>query len=110
MTDMSIKQSRAPDGLAVLSFLDAIRDDARITPCHVSLFMAIIGYEGAGRIGDRIYAFSHELMPIAKISSGATYHKCIKDLHEFGYIEYESSYSRFVGSRIKILKHFKNEK
>lgn len=99
-----------PDSSSVWQFLDAIREDVRITPCHVSLFMAILCYDGCGRIGGKIYAFSHELMPLAKISSAATYHKCIKDLQEFGYIEYDPSFSRFVGSKIKIVNKSENEK
>lgn len=98
------------DYLVVWQFLAAIRDDVRITPYHVSLFLAILQYNGSGRIGDKIYAFSYELMPLAKISSAATYHKCIKDLHKFGYIDYESSFSRVVGSRIMIVKKRENEK
>lgn len=99
-----------PDSPAVWQFLNTVRDDVRITPCHISLFMAILCYDGVGRIGDKIYAFSHELMPLAKISSAATYHKCIKDLHDFGYIDYESSFSRIVGSRIRVIKKSENEK
>jgi hypothetical protein len=98
------------DGLAVAEFLNAVRDDSRITPCHMSLFLAIVSYRGKGRIGEKIYAFSYELMPLAKISSAATYHKCIKDLHDFGYIDYESSFNRIVGSRIVVVKKKNNEK
>jgi hypothetical protein len=37
-------------------------------------------------------------MRISKISSKATYHKCIKDLNDKGYIKYEPSNNPFKGS------------
>jgi hypothetical protein len=39
-------------------------------------------------------------MRISKISAKATYHKCIKDLHNFGYIQYIPSYNPFKGSLV----------
>jgi hypothetical protein len=102
MIDQQTPARSASEDLAVRRFVEAIRYDPRITSYHVSLFVAIVHFRGSGRVGEKIYAFSHELMPLAKISSGRTYHKCIKDLHDFGYIEYEPSYNRFLGSKITI--------
>lgn len=39
-------------------------------------------------------------MRISKISSKATYHKCLKHLHALGYIKYEPSYNPFRGSHV----------
>ena len=39
-------------------------------------------------------------MRISKISAKATYHKCIKDLHNFGYIQYLPSFNPFKGSLV----------
>ncbi len=39
-------------------------------------------------------------MQIAKIRGYATYHKCIKDLHTYGYIEYLPSYHPALGSLV----------
>jgi hypothetical protein len=39
-------------------------------------------------------------MRISKISSKATYHKCLKALHAQGYIKYEPSYNPFKGSHV----------
>jgi len=43
-------------------------------------------------------------MELAKISGVATYHKTIRELHEYGYIKYQPSYNRFSRSRIYINK------
>ena len=43
-------------------------------------------------------------MEVAKISGLATYHKCMKDLVEFGYIQYDPSYNPAVNSQVRLLK------
>jgi hypothetical protein len=47
-------------------------------------------------------------MRISKISSKATYHKCLKNLHNLGYINYEPSYNPFKGSHV-ILFNFSED-
>ena len=42
-------------------------------------------------------------MGISKISSYATYHKCIKQLHNYGYIRYSPSYNPMRGSWVYML-------
>lgn len=39
-------------------------------------------------------------MRIAKINGQATYHKCIKDIKEFGFIEYTPSYHPLLGNQV----------
>ena len=47
-------------------------------------------------------------MRISKISSKATYHKCLKNLHSLGYINYQPSYNPFRGSHV-ILFNFSED-
>jgi len=47
-------------------------------------------------------------MRISKISSKATYHKCLKNLHSLGYINYQPSYNPFKGSHV-ILFNFSDD-
>jgi len=100
MKDQEIEKLEKGGGRVVRKFMETIREDPRVTPYHVSLFAAIVYYKQTHGCGDKIFAFSYELMPLAKISSVATYHKCVRELHEFGYIDYEASFNRFTGSRI----------
>ena len=86
----------------VMEFFVAIRDDSRIGPVHISLFMAIVQHWNKNNCNDPICVFGKELMELAKISGVATYHKSIKELHEYGYIIYEPSFNQFCGSFIYI--------
>ena len=85
------------------TFFHSIRDDTRISPVHISLFMAIIQFWKDNNYKSPISVFGHELMYLAKISGVATYHKNIQQLEEYGYIRYEPSFDRFVGSLIYII-------
>jgi hypothetical protein len=44
-----------------------------------------------------------QVMEASKISGLATYHRCIKELHEYGYIDYLPSYNSVIGSQVVIL-------
>jgi hypothetical protein len=83
-------------------FFAGIREDPRINPVHISLYMAIMQHWNKNNCKSPICVFSWELMQLAKISGVATYHRSIKELHEYGYIKYEPSYNHFMGSLIYI--------
>lgn len=83
-------------------FITIATKDARITPGHISLYVSLcIVATQQGNTGT-IYVFSREIMPVAKLSSCATYRKCIRDLDDFGYIVYTPSFSSVLGSMIKL--------
>src|SRR5256885_9301128 len=86
----------------LIEFFIAIRDDPRISPVHISLFMAIMQHWNDNDCKNPICVFSHELMKLAKISGVATYHKSTRELDEYGYIKYEPSYNHSRGSVIYI--------
>ena len=86
--------------LQLSGFFQRVADDNRLNPTHVSLYMAIFQFWNAGRFQNPVSISRQELMRISKISAKATYHKCIKDLHSFGYIQYLPSFNPFKGSLV----------
>jgi len=48
-------------------------------------------------------------MKVCKISSNATYHKCIKELNEFGYLRYSPSYNPYKGSLVYLFDFYPSE-
>lgn len=85
------------------AFLSAIHGDGRISITHIGIYVALWRYRMEHGFVNPIQVFSHEIMRIAKLSSAGTYHKCIKDLSDYGYIRYEPSYNRMKGSRVYFL-------
>ena len=81
-------------------FFDRIIDDRNLNPTHVSLYIALFQFWNVNRFQNPISITRNEVMRISKISSKATYHKCMKDLNEKGYVKYEPSYNPFKGSMV----------
>ena len=87
----------------LLNFFRSIKSDSRISTTHIAIYAAVIQYYHAHGCINPIYAFSHELMEIAKISGHATYHNGIRALSEYGYLKYEPSFKRNKGSKIVLV-------
>lgn len=89
------------DRLCYLSdFFEAIGTDPRISITHIGVYAALLQYRMQKGFTNPIQVFSHEIMNIAKLSSAITYHKCVKELSNYGYIRYEPSFNRTKGSKI----------
>lgn len=83
----------------ITPFLDRFSDDPRIGPTHISLFISILLMTEGNK--EHPVLFKRDLVKKAKISH-STYHRCIWQLHNYGYIKYEPSFDPLVGSTIKI--------
>jgi hypothetical protein len=70
------------------SFYFKINNDERILTSHVSLFMAIHESWRQKKYEYPIPITRKDLMAKAKIRSIVTYHKCISNLHQWGYLRY----------------------
>ena len=93
-----------PDLKPLDDFFYAIAEDPRISVTHIGIYSALVYYHQEHHYENPICVFSYQIMKIAKISASSTYHKCIRELNEYGYIRYEPSFKRNRGSRIYFLK------
>lgn len=73
------------------SFYERACADNRISPAHISLYFALL-HEAGHTMAIPFYLRRTEVMQMAKICSSVTLNKCLKELHEYGYIEYKPSY------------------
>jgi hypothetical protein len=89
-------------------FFEKVAIDKALNPTHVSLYIALFQFWNCNRFKNPISINRDEVMRISKISSKATYHKCLKNLHSLGYINYEPSYNPFKGSHV-ILFNFSED-
>lgn len=86
------------------SFFSRIERDGRISITHIGIFAALLQYRLEHANTNPIQAFSREIMEIAKISAPTTYHKCIRELHDYGYIVYQPSFKSNYASKIYFLE------
>ena len=77
------------ESLKLLSaFFESIEKDFRIGSTHIAIFSALVQFWIQKGMVNPIQAYSIEIQKIAKIMSPKTYHKCMRELHEYGYLFY----------------------
>lgn len=85
---------------SLIDFFAAIEKDGHISITHIGVYAALLKYRTDRGFINPVEAYSYEIMHIAKISAANTYHKCVKDLSRYGYIEYLPSFKRNRASKI----------
>lgn len=91
-------------------FFDKVINDHTFNPTHISLYIALFQFWNCNRFRNPISISRDEVMRISKISSKATYHKCLKNLHVLGYLRYEPSYNPYKGSMVFMFNFSENLK
>lgn len=81
-------------------FFDRVAADDRLNPTHISMYVSLFQFWNASRFQNPISISRNELMKVSKISAKATYHKCMRELNDFGYLQYRPSYNPFKGSLV----------
>lgn len=92
------------------AFFERVSTDERLNPTHVSLYISLFQYWNINRFNNPISITRDEVMRISKICAKATYHKCIKDLHNYGYVVYKPSFNPFRGSLVHLMDFEPKEK
>jgi hypothetical protein len=85
------------------SFFDRIILDRSLNPTHISLYIVLFQFWIINRFQNPISITREEVMRISKINSKATYHKCMRELNEKGYLKYEPSFNPFRGSSVHLI-------
>ncbi|MCC9137537.1 hypothetical protein ACFSKU_15530 [Pontibacter silvestris] len=81
-------------------FFRRVARDPRFNPTHVSLYMALFQQWNLNHFRNPISIARSQVMGISRISSRVTYHKCIRELHAWGYIYYSPSFNHYRGSLV----------
>ena len=82
------------------NFFEKVERDDQLNPTHISVYMALFQHWNCNRFKNPVSITRSEVMGISKISSKATYHKCMKMLNAAGYIRYQPSYHPIRGSQV----------
>jgi hypothetical protein len=84
-------------------FFEKVVREYDFNPTHISLYIAMFQAWNQNRFANPISISRDDLMRISKISSKATYHKCVKDLVDKGYIIYNPSFNPYRSSTVEII-------
>ena len=86
--------------LHLTSTMEKFTLDDRLNPSHISMYLASFQYWNLSRFSNPISINREEIMKLSKIGSKSTYHKCIRQLHLWDYLEYLPSHNPFKGSKV----------
>lgn len=76
--------------------------DYDLNPTHISLYMALFREWNSNRFSQKFHIQRKLIMQAAKIGSNSTYHRCINDLHNSGYIIYKPSKNPHTGTEVQM--------
>lgn len=85
------------------SFFNRVEEDANITSHHISLYMALFNLWNVNRFRKRFEVNRIDLMAMSRIGSRNTYAKCMKELHDWGYIVYSPGANRYQVSHVSCI-------
>lgn len=86
----------------LLSFFCKVVNDPRISKAHMAVYMALFYLWSKQQFKGFLLVYSWQIMPIAKISTSGTYYTIMKQLHEYGYLEYRPSFYRKKASEVNL--------
>lgn len=81
-------------------------EDNRLNATHVSMYLAMFVLWNHNRFQNPISINRAEVMKLSKIGSQGTYHKCMTDLHNWGYFKYSPSHDPLKGSLIYMFNFY----
>ena len=85
-------------------FFIRLAEDQRMTPYHISLYLALFQLWNVDRFGDWFVISRSEMMQLSRIGSANTYARCMKELSDWGYINYSASSNLHMGSRVSCIR------
>ena len=81
-------------------FFERVAADERLNPSHISMYVSLFQFWNVNRFQNPISVARSEIMRVSKISARVTYHKCLNELHQYGYLRYVPSHNPMKGSLI----------
>jgi hypothetical protein len=101
---MTLKEVEVNVRLApITSFYKSSAVDAVLSATHISLYFALFYQWQLSNCIDPFEIKRDEIMLLAKISSRKTFNKCMRVLHEAGYIKYIPSYNPEIKSMVCLM-------
>jgi hypothetical protein len=82
--------------------MERIAKDDRLNPSHVSLYLALFQFWNMNRFNNPISIHRQDTLYLSKIGSRNTYHKCMRELSNWGYLLYHPSHDSNKGSIIEM--------
>ena len=77
-------------------------DDDRLSSMHITLYFSLFQIWNYNRFKNPFTINRVEIMRASRIKSNTTYIRCLKELEEYGFIEYKPSFNSIRGTKISL--------
>ncbi|WP_300439132.1 hypothetical protein [Christiangramia sp.] len=78
-------------------------DDDRLNATHISLYMALFQEWNFSRFASEFFINRNDIMRVSKIASKSSYHGCLVQLNEWGYIHYFPTKNPYKSSKVSMV-------
>lgn len=85
-------------------FFARLSEDKRMSSYHISLYFALFQQWNADRFEQQFVITRAETMEMSRLGSVNTYARCMKELSQWGYIQYIPSSNIHSGSRVSCIR------
>ena len=85
-------------------FFARLAEDKRMSSYHISVYFALFQQWNAYRFGEQFVISRTETMEMSRLGSVNTYARCMKELSQWGYIQYTPSSNIHSGSRVSCIR------
>jgi hypothetical protein len=86
------------------TFLEKAMHDKRLAPYHISVYVGIFQQWVGQRFKNPMTVVRNDLMSLSKLNGKATYYRALRELHEFGYIEYFPGSNKHEQTHVKMMQ------
>ena len=86
--------------LQLAGYIKRITADSRVNTSHLSIYMALLTCWQNQNCHGEFTISRKEIMRLSKIAGISTYHRCMKQMIEYGYVIYQPEYDSYKGSRV----------
>ncbi len=97
---MSLRKQIFKDLAGYTNLVRSMEKNDRLLPTHISLITGLFVCWQQNGFKSPFNVTRKTLMAFSKVASVTTYHKCIKELDEYGYIRYQPSNHPKLGSLV----------
>ncbi len=85
-------------------FFARLAEDKRMSSYHISLYFALFQQWNADRFGEQFVITRAETMEMSRLGSVNTYARCMKELSQWGYIQYIPASNIHAGRRVSCIR------
>jgi hypothetical protein len=98
------KSIRMKQSKNIIRLFENVVWNEQMLPSHISMYVSLLQLWSINQFRKSFRIHRDQVMKLSRIKSLATYHRCIRQLHNAGLIAYSPSYDPYKGSLVEVIE------